>query len=51
MVGNGEASGFLIMKLYDRMNYYSSENPSQMRAEGAFYGYGIGEIVGWKMIN
>lgn len=50
-VGNGEVSGLLVLKIYDEMNYYSSDSPTHMQAEGSFYGYEIGEIVGWKIIN
>ena len=41
-VANGKSSGFCIVKLYDQMNYYSSQYPGNMKADGDFYGYGIG---------
>lgn len=30
------------------MNYYSPEDPQNMKKEGMNFGFSIGEIVGWK---
>jgi hypothetical protein len=48
IVGDGKGSGFVVIRLYDNFNYYSSEHPERMKAEGEVYGYGIVEIVGWR---
>lgn len=47
-IGNGEAFGFVIFKLYEKMNYYSPDNAGSMKNEGELMTFGVAEIVGWR---
>jgi hypothetical protein len=42
-------TAFVIVKVYNSMNYYSSSNLSPLEnVSGENFEYRVGEIVGWK---
>lgn len=49
MTGDEKTSGFVIVKVFSSMNYYSSQHPGALDGiEAEPYEYRVGEIVGWK---
>ena len=47
-ISQGNYTAFAIVEVYDQMKYYSSDYEQNYVKDGEFYGYNLGEIVGWK---
>ena len=48
MTSDEKTTAFLIVKVFNSMNYYSSQHPNNLNDSGEAFEYRVGEIVGWK---